>query len=124
MTMKISFSPIAALPGAMPTLVAVKSGETLTINGEVFDLSPIPEGGALPVADEGTPFVGQIERNGGVLHLTLLLEYGPSDPSVPFMPEPIINPPDGLLAIPYPPPLPEPEPEPGENAVQGEDDAA
>jgi hypothetical protein len=71
--MQIIIHPIANLPGQPGDAVTV-AGDTITVNGTPFDLSPIPEGG------EGTahgdhPFAGVIRRTGGVLIVPLALRY-------------------------------------------------
>ena len=54
-----------------------KSGDLLTVNGEDFELSGIPDGAILPreaVACEW--LASDIERIDGVLHLSLILPHG------------------------------------------------
>ena len=51
-------------------------GDVLTINGEVFDFSAIPEGGYV----ESVPcdwIVGSVRRQEGEITLTLIEPYGP-----------------------------------------------
>lgn len=58
------------------------SGDVLTINGAVLDLSGIPEGATLPGDAVDHPLVvGEISRGGGALSVTLILPLGanPSD---------------------------------------------
>jgi hypothetical protein len=71
--MQITCSLIAGLPGQTETAASV-AGDTLTVGGTAFDLSAVPEGG---FAESGGdhPFVGRIERTGGVLHLALRWHY-------------------------------------------------
>lgn len=82
-------------------LVASKSGDTLTFNGTAYDFSVVTEGATLPASATDCPYlVGDIERVGGVLRLSLVLPHGPNpSPAVAF-PAPIINPPNGLLELP------------------------
>lgn len=81
-------------------LALSKTGDTLTINGEAFDLSAIPNGATLPreaVACEW--FASDIERIGGVLRLTLILPHGANAPHETRFPEPI-DATDGPIALP------------------------
>lgn len=112
--MKISLSP----QRRDDTLATTKAGDILTINGEAFDFSGLPDGATIPAGDVPCDWiVGPVERIGGDLRLTLILPHG-ADPSVAVaFPTPLINPPDGPLAIPFdPPPEPMPEPEDEEPA--------
>jgi hypothetical protein len=95
--MKITFSPIR---GDTP-LELSRSGDTLTINGEVFDFSPLPEGATLPpevIAGDG--FAGPVERIGGVLHVALRLPHGANAPQETLFPVPITLTGDGPVALP------------------------
>lgn len=103
--MKITLSPTRS----DARLVVAKRGDVLTINGEAFDLSVIPEGATLPASAVATPWlVGPIHRQGGELELTLILPHGPKPTQAQAFPEPLLDPPDGLLDLPRDPPLPEP----------------
>lgn len=85
----------------------VKKGDTLTINGEAFDYSHLPEGATLPSeAIDSEHFVGQVERINGELHLTLRLPHGPNPSQVVAFPEPIRITEDGPITLPF-----DPEPE-------------
>ncbi|KGE01010.1 hypothetical protein [Rhizobium sp. YS-1r] len=105
--MHISFSPMRR----DNTLAISKSGDILTINGEAFDFSGLPDGATIPAGEVPCDWIVEpVERIGGDLRLTLILPHG-ADPSVDVaFPTPLINPPDGPLAIPFDPP-PEPMPE-------------
>lgn len=86
------------------TLEVTKSGDTLTINGEPFDFSALPDGATIP-ADE-VPcgwIVGPVERISGELRLTLILPHGPHPSQAVAFPQPIINPADGVIALPADP---------------------
>lgn len=98
--MKISFSPVRM----DSTLEVAKAGDTLTINGTAFDFSVIPEGATLPAAAVPSEFVvGDVSRDDGELSLTLLLPYGPVPLGYHFEPEALVDPADGVLALPAPP---------------------
>jgi hypothetical protein len=83
------------------TLTVAKQGDILTINGNFFDFSALPNGASYPASEVDCPWItGDVERIGGVLHITLVLPIGPNpSPGVAF-PAPIINPPDGPIALP------------------------
>ncbi len=96
--MRISFSP----QRRDDKLSVSKAGDVLTINGEVFDFSIIPEGADLPAEAVACDFVvGTLQRTGGSLHLQLLLPHGPHPSSAVAFPVDLVEPPDGMLAIPF-----------------------
>ena len=71
--MKLTLSPQVGLPGQPETTIHV-SGDTITIDGTPYDLSPVPEGGEATADD--SPFIGKITRQNGVIHCTLLARLG------------------------------------------------
>lgn len=80
-------------------LTAARQGGTLTINGQDFDLSQIPEGATLPLEAIDSPhFCGPVERIDGKLHIRLILPIQRAifHDAIP----PIIDPPDGPIALP------------------------
>lgn len=83
------------------TLTVNRQGDTLTINGAAFDFGVIPDGATLPASAVDCEYItGDIERIGGVLHLTLLLPNGPDASEAARFPAPIINPSNGVLELP------------------------
>lgn len=83
-----------------------KQGDILTINGDPFDFSPVPEGATLPAEAVDCEFIiGPVERVDGELCLTLLLPHGANPSQAQAFPEPVTAPEDGPI------PLPQPEPE-------------
>lgn len=94
-------------------ITVIKQGDTLTIDGEVFDLSVIPEGATLPAdAISSEYFSGPVERIDGVLQLTLTLPHGANPVEAVAFPADIINPADGEIALPKnPDPVVEEQPE-------------
>jgi len=83
------------------TLNVARHGDTLTINGRVFDFSPLPDGAALPAeAIDCEYIVGPVERVDGQLRLTLLLPITANASEAARFPEPIIDPADGPLELP------------------------
>ena len=95
--MKITLSPTRR----DETLTASRDGDTLTLNGEEFDFSPIAEGETLPSDAIDIPWIiGDVTRIDGDLRLTLTLPHGSNAPRETRFPEPIIDPPDGEIALP------------------------
>ncbi|KAA0913273.1 hypothetical protein FLO80_13380 [Aquicoccus porphyridii] len=95
--MKLTFSPMRR----DDRLMLCKTGDTLTINGEAFDFSGIPEGATLPrdaVACEW--LVSDIERVSGDLHLTLILPHGADASQGALFPVPITVTGDGPIDLP------------------------
>ncbi|MEQ9692879.1 hypothetical protein [Shimia sp. SDUM112013] len=71
-------------------LYASVEGDTLTLNGETFDFSEIPEGATLPVAAISSNwFAGDVERKEGQLRVVLFLPHGCKAPLATRFPEPI-----------------------------------
>ncbi|WKN20790.1 hypothetical protein [Azotobacter vinelandii] len=102
--MQIAFSPIRS----DETLAVEKQGDTLIINGQSFDFSPLPDGATLPAEAIDSPhFAGPVERIGGELHIVLRLPHGPNAGEALRFPEPIEMMGDGQVPIPQ-----DPEPEP------------
>lgn len=83
------------------TIVASKSGDTLTINGIAYDFSVIPDGATLPASAVDCEYITwNVERINGVLHISLILPHGPNPSQAVAFPAPIINPADGVLELP------------------------
>ena len=100
--MLIKLSPYATLPGeyALPSVLV--AGDTITINGQGFDFTQLPEGATLPVdAINSEHFVGPVERINGELHLTLRLPHGANPPQSVAFPQPITIAVDGPVALPF-----------------------
>lgn len=71
--MHLTLSPTAGLPGQPETTISV-TGDTITIDGTPYDLSPVPEGGEATAED--SPFIGKITRQNGVIHCTVVVTLG------------------------------------------------
>lgn len=83
------------------TLTVSKQGDVLTINGEVFDFSVIPDGATLPASAVACKYItGDVERIAGVLHLSLLMPHGANPSQAAAFPAPITNPANGALELP------------------------
>ena len=82
-------------------LTLVRSGDTLTINGEAFDFAAIPEGGTLPRDAVACDWLaGDVTRQGGQLHLTLILPHGADAPEATLFPAALTLTGDGPVALP------------------------
>jgi hypothetical protein len=95
--MIITLSPFRA----ETPLTLHRAGDTLTMNGEAFDLSGIPEGATLPRAAVDCDWLASdIIRVDGVLHLTLLLPHGADAPEETRFAAPITLLADGAVTLP------------------------
>jgi len=95
--MVITLSPIVS----DKNLKVSKAGDKLTINGEVFDFSAVPDGATLPSGAVDCEFViGDVERVNGDLQLTLMLPIGVGASQAACFPQPLVNPSDGNLDVP------------------------
>lgn len=89
------------------TLVVLRSGAVLTINGEVFDFSQMSDSDTLSASAISSPwFFGQVDNVGGELELTLILPLPANYSQEQAFPAPLENVPDGPVV--FPAPLPEP----------------
>ncbi|WP_395593540.1 hypothetical protein AB4P93_03735 [Pseudomonas sp. B26140] len=88
------------------TLEVLKSGSVLTLNGEDFDFSKLPDGATLPASAIVSPwFNGPVENIEGQLVLTLILPIPANFSQEQAFPQPLLSVPDGLVI--FPAPLPE-----------------
>lgn len=95
--MRISFSP----QRRDDALEVTRRGDVLTINGEVFDFSDIPDGETSSFNHASSSWiVGPVERIEGELHLTLLLPHGAQPSEAVAFPSALVDPADGNLPIP------------------------
>ena len=82
-------------------LAVTKLGDSLTINGQTFDFTPLPEGAVLPAASVACEYiVSDVTRTDGRVVLTLLLPIAWDASHNACFPQPLIDPPDGPLALP------------------------
>lgn len=103
--MQIALSPVRL----DEALTASLAGDVLTLNGQPFDITQLPEGATLPAdAIDSDWITGPVERINGELHLTLRLPHGPNPSQAVAFPEPIHVTEDGPIALPFDP-VPEPE---------------
>lgn len=80
--MQITLTPLRGFPGQPDTAIVVL-GDTLIVDGSLYDLSQVPEAGEADATGEH-PFVGPIQRKSGVIHCTLRVVLG--DDAVPEQP--------------------------------------
>lgn len=82
-------------------LTVSRSGDILTVNGDVVDLSVIPDGSELPAgAIDNEWFTGALRRIDGALYVSLILPHASDAPEARRFPADIIDPPDGPIALP------------------------
>lgn len=78
-----------------------RAGDTLTINGELFDFSILPEGASLPAdAIDSDWFAGPVTRVDGALHVVLVLPHGDHAPEETRFPLPLTLTGDGPVTLP------------------------
>ena len=95
--MKISFSPVRR----DDTLALSKSGDVLTINGEAFDFTDVPDGATLPREAVTCDWLASdVDRLDGQIQLTMILPHGSDAPHETRFPQPIIVGDDGPISIP------------------------
>ncbi|MGB8923460.1 MAG: hypothetical protein WCC61_18405 [Pseudomonas sp.] len=85
------------------TLSLIRSGDSLMVNGEVFDFSPLADGDTLPAAAISSQwFAGQVDRVDGQLALTIFLPLPINFSPEQAYPEPLLSVPDGVVGLPQP----------------------
>ncbi|MHA3884557.1 hypothetical protein [Stutzerimonas degradans] len=95
--MHITLSPVRL----DETLTASLTADVLTLNGEAFDFTQLPEGGTLPAEAIASDWiVGPVSRIDGELHLTLRLPHGPNPRQAVAFPVPINVTGGGPIALP------------------------
>ena len=95
--MLINFSPTRS----DRALEITKTGETLTINGESYDFSQLPNGATLPKeAIDCEWIVSDVNRVNGEIELTILLPHGANASHEARFPEPIVKNDDGQVVLP------------------------
>ncbi|MBN7804920.1 hypothetical protein JZX86_06015 [Agrobacterium rosae] len=98
--MKISLSP----QRRDDTLTVEKNGDRLRINGELLNFNPVPEGATIKASDIPCEWIcGDVSRIDGELHLCLLLPISAEPAEYVAFPQPLDNPPDGVLDLPFSP---------------------
>ena len=83
------------------TLIIVKQGDILTINGIPYDFSKLPNGATLPrEAIDCEWIVSDVNRVNGEIELTILLPHGANASHEARFPEPINITSDGQVVLP------------------------
>lgn len=99
--MMITLSPVFVLPGESTDMDLAVYGDAVHLNGEVYDFSPLPEGGELPAgAIPGEVFFGVISRQNGEIYLTMKLPVDSDSSEEARFPEPIHVTEDGPVELP------------------------
>jgi hypothetical protein len=109
-------------------LTLARAGEVLVVNGTPVDLGALSEGEEIDAGLTGCPYlVGPIRREGGVLHLTVILPHGATPPQETLFPAPVTVAGDGPIPLPAPdlpaPDLPAPDLPPADPAAIAGDPA-
>jgi hypothetical protein len=85
------------------SLTLEKTGDVLTVNGEVFDFTNIPDGATLPRDAVAADWLAaDVQRVNGTLELAIIFPHGAKAPHEALFPAPIIAPPDGPISLPTP----------------------
>ncbi|CAI8810911.1 MOSC domain-containing protein [Pseudomonas chlororaphis] len=96
--MIITLSPQMHSP--FPPLVLSKAGDALTINGQVYDFTPLVDGGMLPSKAIGSEYIlYDVKRVTGQVELTLLFPI-PEGASEHMRYPDILIPGDGPVVLP------------------------
>jgi hypothetical protein len=83
----------------------IKSGDTLTINGERFDFGRMKDGDTLPRASVASEwFMSDVEKVGDSLQFTMLLPIPVKYSQEQAFPATLFSVPDGPVKLPEPPP--------------------
>ncbi|RIZ44702.1 hypothetical protein AXX04_13810 [Pseudomonas aeruginosa] len=99
--MIITLSPYAPLPGSDERLSLSRAGDVLTVNGQAFDFTPLPDGGELPAEAIGSKvFAGPVVRRDGRLELILRFPLAADASAAARFPEPLLIETDGPVELP------------------------
>lgn len=95
--MKITLSPTRS----DTPLTASVAGDSLTLNGEVLDLSGIEEGAMIEAETLACEWVvGLVTRSAGEIALTLIMPHGANAPQETLFPAPLEIATDGPVTLP------------------------
>ncbi|ASA29519.1 hypothetical protein RZC90_006653 [Pseudomonas aeruginosa] len=99
--MIITLSPYVVLPGSDEHLMLSRDGDVLTVNGQSFDFTPLPEGSELPAEAIGSEwFAGPVVRREGRLEFSLRLPLTDGASAAARFPEPMLIEADGPVELP------------------------
>lgn len=83
------------------TLILFKNGDKLTVNGEEFDFTRLPDGASLPYGSVLCPAVIQtVDRENGELSMSILMPHKAYATESSRFPSPLTNIPDGRVILP------------------------
>lgn len=83
------------------TLNITKTNDALTINGDTFDFTQLPDGATLPREAIGCEFIlSDVNRINGEIELTILLPHGANASHEARFPEPINMTSNGRVMLP------------------------
>ncbi|OHO97168.1 hypothetical protein HMPREF2581_24690 [Pseudomonas sp. HMSC057H01] len=89
------------MPGSDEHLSLVRIGDVLTVNGQVFDFTPLPDGGEVPAEAIGSEwFAGPALRRAGRLELILRFPLAADASAAARFPEPLLIEADGPVELP------------------------
>ena len=95
--MKLIFSP----QRRDDVLTISKSGDALTVNGTVYDFSPLADGATLPREAIDCEWIcGDVSRVDGELVIPVLLPHGPDASEAVRFPEPLTVTSNGEVVLP------------------------
>ncbi|MBG6388592.1 hypothetical protein I5I22_30580, partial [Pseudomonas aeruginosa] len=78
-----------------------RAGDVLTVNGQSFDFTPLPDGGELPAEAIGSEwFAGSAVRRGDRLELILRFPLAADASGAARFPEPLLIEADGPVELP------------------------
>ncbi|AXL75633.1 TPA: hypothetical protein NI771_001626 [Pseudomonas aeruginosa] len=99
--MIITLSPYYPLPGSAERLSLSRAGDVLTVSGQAFDFTPLPEGGELPAEAIGSEwFAGSVVRRAGRIQLILRFPLAADASAAARFPEPLMIEADGPVELP------------------------
>ncbi|MBZ9980389.1 hypothetical protein LB521_04410 [Mesorhizobium sp. BR-1-1-8] len=96
--MRISFSP----QRRDEELVLEKTGNRLSINGELFNFNGLADGDTIKRENiPGEWFAGDVTKTDSEVHIVLTLPHGPNPSESVAFPDPIVVGEDGPIAVPH-----------------------
>ncbi len=95
--MKLTFSPMRR----DDPLIVSRTGDVLTLNGDILDFGPLPDGATLPRdAIDCDWLADDVTRESGVLTVPLILPHGANAPKATRFAGPITLTSDGPVPLP------------------------
>lgn len=95
--MKITFSPTRHQDQLTVSVIR----DAITLNGEVFDFAPLPEGATLPASAVKSDWItGPVMRQNGEIEIMIALPHGVKAPRETLFPDQVQVKTDGPVALP------------------------